>query len=339
MPTNIPQTLQIQLPSPLQPCAALSTENSQVWIKRDDQIHPIISGNKWRKLQAFFTTDRNDHTSLPSSIVSFGGGHSNHLHALGYICGQLHIPFYAIIRGNYAANMTPCLHDLTQWGTNLVWHSKLQYQRRHDPQYLAQLQLDYPNALIIPEGGSDEQALSGVGQSIAEIAQQLSAQHLSHQPTRNLIILPVATGTTLAGIIQALPTYLPLRNPKHKYDVMGVAVLKSHSSAPSDYLESMTRKLLATNHSAVSDSHTPVKWWINHAYHMGGYAKTNSDLNAFCAAFSAPASGSINTPSIPIEPIYSGKAFFALHDMLNKCALDDYDNIIIFHTGGLQGAR
>jgi 1-aminocyclopropane-1-carboxylate deaminase len=62
-------------------------------------------------------------------------------------------------------------------------------------------------------------------------------------------------------------------------------------------------------------------------YHFGGYAKSNDILNLFVADFNSQ-----NT--FEIEPIYTGKAMFALIDFLKS---EDIHNkkVLFVHTGGL----
>lgn len=96
-------------------------------MQRDDRSHPFISGNKWRKLAAL--SNIHDRGIVPSCIMSFGGGHSNHLHALGYWCYRRHIPFAAIVRGHYQQSMTTTLRDLIQWNSHLVFVTKQQFSK------------------------------------------------------------------------------------------------------------------------------------------------------------------------------------------------------------------
>ena len=324
---NIYNKLSIELPSPLQPFAFASnhSQSPKLWVKRDDLIHPIISGNKWRKLAQTFTQA----TTLPLRIISFGGGYSNHLHALAYACHRLHIPFHAIIRGNYAANLTPCLHDIMQWHGECIWSTKVNYKRRHDPDLLNELQQQYPDALIIPEGGASQMALNGVAESVRELSQ---LNHLGQK--RNLIVTPVATAATLAGLIHGVAQAQAIGQLTHT-DILGIAVLKAHPSEADDYLVHATEQLLATTQSvntatSASDIKQP-NWSINLDFHAGGYAKSSIELDEFCLNFSQE--------QFIIEPIYSGKTFFAVAHLLQNQQLDQYDNVIIYHTGGLQGLR
>jgi 1-aminocyclopropane-1-carboxylate deaminase len=271
-------------------------------VKRDDLLHPVISGNKWRKLK---------HALMPAiaantqHIISFGGGFSNHLHALGYCCQQLNIQFTAIIRGDYSHNPSPMLQDLICWKTNIQYVDRQTYQQRTNVTYLQTIQKKYPNALIIPEGGSQLPALKGVAEIIDEL-----------QNSYDYILAPVASGGTLAGLITGLFQHGKLTDCK----ILGIGVLKGEG-----YLEQLVTDLL--------EKDTPTKnWHINHDYHFGGYAKSNHALRQFCQDF-------YQQTKIEIEPVYSGKLFFALRELIAKGYFPQKSRILALHTGGLQGAR
>jgi 1-aminocyclopropane-1-carboxylate deaminase len=295
--------LQLTLPSPEQPLLVdwPGANKQQIFIKRDDLIHPLISGNKWRKLQQQLQSFL---SNKPSRVVSFGGGFSNHLHALGYCCHQLSIPFTAIVRGNYELNPSPMLQDLVQWQADIQSVDKLTYQQRAEPSYLAELHQRYVDSVIIPEGGSQTSALSGFQGLVNELQQNY-----------DYILAPVASGGTLAGIIAAL-------TPQHHTQVIGIAALKGEG-----YLENLVSALLPATHQ-----NSMTKWQIIHEFHFGGYAKSNAELKTFCQTFSTQ-------NDIAIEPVYSGKLFYALHTLLATRYFPDNSKILVLHTGGLQGAR
>lgn len=271
-------------------------------VKRDDLLHPVISGNKWRKLK---------HALLPAieantkHIISFGGGFSNHIHALSYCCQQLNIQFTAIIRGDYSQNPSPMLQDLLNWHANIQYVDRKTYQQRAEPDYLKTLQQKYPTALLIPEGGSQREALQGV----AEIVDELCHPY-------DYVLAPVASGGTLAGLTTGISKYAELTDCK----ILGIAVLKGEG-----YLEQLVADLL------VEEEHLK-NWQINHDYHFGGYAKSNDELTQFCRDF-------FQQTEIKIEPVYSGKLFFALRDLIANGYFPDGSRILALHTGGLQGAR
>jgi 1-aminocyclopropane-1-carboxylate deaminase len=299
----------LTLPSPLIPFKPNWEGASKVslFVKRDDAIHPVMSGNKWRKLSHALTNP------LPKTIVSFGGGFSNHLHALGFVCHKLGIPFNAIIRGDYSAAPTPMIQDLKSWGTRIDYVDRVTYKKRNDSAYLLHLKQQQPDAMIIPEGGSQAQALQGMKDMVDEIDIDF-----------DFIVAPVASGATLAGIVSALNK----RNENNATDtlhqttrnVVGVGVLKGEN-----YLEGLVEQFLPTSLGRSN-------WHIDHSYHFGGYAKAPNELRTFCNDFN-------HAFEFDIEPVYSGKAFWAVKDMLAKGKFEDGARIVVLHTGGLQGAR
>ncbi|CAB9495069.1 1-aminocyclopropane-1-carboxylate deaminase/D-cysteine desulfhydrase [Alteromonas macleodii] len=296
----------LTLPSPLIPFKPNWEGASKVslYVKRDDAIHPVMSGNKWRKLSHALTSP------LPNHVISFGGGFSNHLHALGFACYKLGIPFTAIIRGDYSAAPSPMIKDLMQWQTRIEYVNRITYNKRNDSTYLDELKLEFPNAIIIPEGGSQALALQGIKDMVDEIEVDF-----------DFIVAPVASGATLAGIINALNkrNSLMATDFRSHYKAIGIGVLKGEG-----YLEGLVEQFLTTS----SQTH----WHIDHSYHFGGYAKAPSELQTFCSDFN-------NTMEFEIEPVYSGKAFWAVKDMLAKGKFEDGSRIVVLHTGGLQGAR
>ncbi|MFA3792183.1 1-aminocyclopropane-1-carboxylate deaminase/D-cysteine desulfhydrase [Aliiglaciecola sp. SL4] len=308
---DLTQQLGIQLPSAEQPLnLTWRNENDvRVWVKRDDLVHPVISGNKWRKLSQ--TLLRAAH-SPPSKIISFGGGHSNHLHALAYSCQRLAIPLLAIVRGDYSQHMTPMLSDIKHWGAEIEWVNKITYAKRADASYLDQLNAEHPNSLIIPEGGSQLDALNGVASIVAELTRPY-----------DIIVTPVASGGTMAGLIQG--------THNSRCDVLGLGVLKGH-----DYLQELVTRLLPSEiHQLGSSAQEPTEqknWQINSDFHFGGYAKKTPELVTFCEQFE-------QDYQIPIEPIYSGKLFWGLRQLIENKSFPPGCKILALHTGGLQGKR
>ena len=235
-----------------------------MFVKRDDRIHPVISGNKWRKLKFALNVSPSQCMDLPSdsgakppcSVVSFGGGFSNHLHALGYLCNQLHIPFHAIIRGDYTKHPSPMIQDLVKWGAQILYVNKATYQQRDNSAYLTGLQKQFPDALIIPEGGSQMAAIKGVQDVINEIDIPFDR-----------IIAPVASGATLAGLTSALSP--------HQHAI-GIGVLKGEG-----YLEGLVEQFLEPEFNSkckLTEAsglgiNKKSQFSINHDFHCGGYGK------------------------------------------------------------------
>lgn len=300
--TDIASTLQIQQPSPLQKIDETLFSHSRLWVKRDDLLHPIISGNKWRKLQVTLAKSiLNNH----KHVISFGGGHSNHLHALSYACKALQLRCTCLIRGNYQNNITPTIDDLQQWGSEVVYVSKQDYMQRYDAKYAHQICQHYGADTVIPEGGSSHDGIIGV----ASLFDELRAQGLPE-----VIVLPVGSAGTLAGLLKRI--YDTKANPR----VIGISVLKAGDSH---------EKAIAQLFPPSTDMEN---WEILKEYHHGGYAKQTEQLVNFRNSFNEKL-------GFDLDPVYNAKSFYALNQEINAKRLLDKASICIIQTGGNQGAR
>lgn len=265
----------------------------ELWVKRDDLIDPVISGNKWRKLKYIL-----DHAFSvgATKIVSMGGPYSNHLHALAYIGNRLGIKTEGLIRGE--PQMTPTLNDMRQWGMRLTFVSRGDYRKLREYKHWRSLPGLEINAYWLPEGGAVDLALQGVSELVAEL-----------DSPYDIICCPCGTGTTLTGIIDAVtPTTRAI----------GFAALKG-----GDFLERDVQSLVR---------HPNHHWHIVFDYHFGGFARTRPELFEFIDRFTS-------TTSIPLEPVYTGKMFYGIYDLIEQGFFRPGQRIVAVHTGGLQGNR
>lgn len=229
----------------------IQEQKIELWLKRDDLLHPIISGNKWRKLKYIL-----DHAlSLETKkIISMGGAYSNHLHALAYIGHQLGIKTGAKIRGEDPIQLNSTLLDLKQWGMELEFVTRNKYRdlrsyKAHDS--LPQLQ---EREYWLPEGGGVSLALQGVKEMVDEIL-------IDYQ----VLCVPCGTATTLAGIIKGVP---------YDKQIIGFSALKGASFLSEDVRVLLDSKLT-----------TQIDWSICLDYHFGGFAKVDSILLDFIKNF------------------------------------------------------
>lgn len=118
------------------------------------------------------------------------------------------------------------------------------------------------------------------------------------------ICCPVGTGGTILGLIES-------SNSNQK--VIGFPVLKG------DFLQDF-----------IIDNTLKTNWELITDYHFGGYAKINKDLITFINWFKS-------TYNIPLDPVYTGKMMFGVFDLLKKDFFKPNDDILVIHTGGLQG--
>lgn len=287
-------------PSPVQ-CIMhplLEEKAIELYVKRDDLLDSLISGNKWRKLKYNLIAAAEQGFD---TLLSFGGAHSNHIHALAAASEKFGFKCVGVIRAHQDAPLTPTLEYAKNTGMHLHFVSRDDYRRRSTLDFIEKLKLRFGGAYVIPEGGSNTLALNGCAELMDEL---FSSQHL----TAKVIALPCGTGGTLAGLLSA---------NKKDVRVIGFPVLKD-----ADFLYDDIRKLLG--------EYSESNWDLQTNYHFGGYAKINQNLISFMDVF-------FMQTGIALDPVYTGKMFYGLFDMIVKDQFPRNCSITAIHTGGLQG--
>lgn len=264
-------------------------------ILRLDLIDPVVSGNKWFKLKL------NLQEALRqgySSVLTFGGAHSNHLVATATAAKEAGLISIGIVRGFHGAQAdTPTLVSCREAGMQLLFISREEYALKHDAAYLNGLKTRFNHPFIIPEGGANEWGRLGT----EEIAGFIPAD-TTH------VAVSVGTGTTFIGLRNALPPTISL---------LGFAPMKGGC-----YLEAEIKPFV----KAEQDEN----WQIIDNFHFGGFGKTNSELLSFIQSFYA-------THQIPLDTVYTGKMMAGLQQFIADGYFPAGSRIVGIHTGGLQG--
>ena len=264
-------------------------------------------GNKYYKLKYNLEFAREQGCT---TLASFGGAWSNHLAALAQVGAAQGFSTVGIVRGERPVKLSMMLLDAEAQGMQLQFISRGDYRRRHESEFLAALQGRLTNCLVIPEGGTNGLAVRGTAEIVDEVA-RLS-------PAADLIVLPVGTGGTLAGIAAALP-------PGVK--VLGISVLKGTGAESG--LEADVEALIA---ATSPPSPLARNWSIDHRFHCGGYAKCPTYLQDFILGWQ-------RRHGMLLDPVYTGKLFYGLSQMLAQGEINADTRIVALHTGGEQGRR
>ena len=220
----------------------------QLTIKRLDQIHPQISGNKFFKLKYNFIEAQRLGCK---TILTFGGAYSNHIVATAYAAHHFGFKSIGIIRGQELADqaLNHTLRTAQQFGMSFQFVSREKYRLKESSEFLDELEKKYPNTYIIPEGGTNELAIKGCQEILSE-------EDLKNY---DVICCAVGTGGTITGLIEA--------SAEHQR-ILGFSALKG------DFLQQeISEKMMKTN------------WTILDDYCCGGYAKTNIELLKFIENF------------------------------------------------------
>lgn len=221
-----------------------STRNIEVYIKREDLIHPIVSGNKFRKLKYNLAQASIENQE---TLLTFGGAFSNHIAAVAHAGKTNNFKTIGIIRGEELANEiaeNPTLKFAKECGMQFEFVSREDYRRKGEPYYAENWQKKYGNFYLIPEGGTNTLAIKGCEEILSEADKQY-----------DFICCAVGTGGTISGIINTA-------EPSQK--ILGFPALKG------SFLKEDIRKFVNKNN-----------WELIEAYHFGGYGKVTDELVQF----------------------------------------------------------
>ncbi|WP_428660881.1 1-aminocyclopropane-1-carboxylate deaminase/D-cysteine desulfhydrase [Runella sp.] len=219
-----------------------------LYVKRDDLLHPVVSGNKWRKLK--YTLLEAEKAGF-KRLLTFGGAYSNHIAAVAAAGQATGFESIGIIRGDELhAHSNKTLQFASHCGMQLRFVTRETYR---DKDKLAD---KYgTDCYIIPEGGSNTLAVKGVEEVIDEIQTQLSGSF-------DYVCTPFGTGGTAAGLIAA----------STQERVLIFSALKIQQEEVIKHLEVL-----------VSMQNKKVE--ILTDYHFGGYGKETKELMEFIADF------------------------------------------------------
>ena len=275
----------------------------EVAVLRLDQIDPLISGNKWFKLTEHLLAA---HKGGAQGLISLGGAHSNHLHALAAAGKRFGFPTVGLLRGH--AQHTPTTRDLERFGMQLHWLGFAGYRARHEAGFWQPWHARYPAVHPVPEGGGGLAGALGCKTLVGQVREQLGDVGWDDYDGW---WLAAGTGTTLAGLLLA---EAPQRT------VYGaLAVPEDHGVAPQ-----VDAILQAAGHSQSNLELIDAS--------RGGFARIDDTLMRFIHD-SETASGLL------LEPLYTGKALLALKQAVDDGRFATGQRLVFVHTGGLQGRR
>jgi len=221
----------------------------ELYIKREDLVHPIISGNKFRKLK--YNLQEAKRLGC-KKLLTFGGAFSNHIVAVAGAGAEFGFETIGIIRGEELKDKiqeNPSLLKAQQFGMQFNFVDRNQYRDKMDPNFLALLTARYGSFYLIPEGGTNELAIRGC-EEILTAADKIAFSH---------ICCAVGTAGTLSGIINA---------SNADQQIIGFSSLKG--SFLSEVICNFAQQK---------------NWSVIESYHFGGYGKVTDELIRFLNAF------------------------------------------------------
>ncbi|PQJ22860.1 1-aminocyclopropane-1-carboxylate deaminase/D-cysteine desulfhydrase [Tenacibaculum sp. SG-28] len=276
----------------------LQEKNVSLFVKREDKIHPHISGNKFRKLKYNIAEAQEQNKNV---ILTFGGAYSNHIAATAAFGKLAGIQTIGVIRGEELGldlertlqkNSTLAL--ACKNGMHLTFISRTCYRNKTATSFLKSLSDRFGDFYVIPEGGTNALAVKGCEEILS-----------TDDSKFDYICTAVGTGGTIAGLINAKTT---------SQKILGFPALKG------DFLANEILDFVPNQDG----------WSLENTYHFGGYGKVSEELITFINNF-------FRETSILLDPIYTGKMMYGVIDLIKKDYFPKGSKILAIHTGGLQG--
>ncbi|MCQ4042845.1 1-aminocyclopropane-1-carboxylate deaminase/D-cysteine desulfhydrase [Streptantibioticus rubrisoli] len=250
-------TLEPRLPSPVVAVVdeRLARCGVELLLKRDDLIHPRITGNKWRKLRLNVQAAVDGGHGV---LLTFGGAYSNHLRATAAAGRLLGLRTIGVVRGAELAGrpLNPSLARAVEDGMRLHFVDRATYRRKTEPEVIAELEHRFGPFYLVPEGGSNAAAATGC----ADLGRELRG-------VADVVTVACGTGGTLAGLAAGL-------DPGTQRAI-GFPVLKGGG-----FLDGEIQRLQQAAFGARRGD-----WRLDTRFHFGGYARITPELREFASEF------------------------------------------------------
>jgi 1-aminocyclopropane-1-carboxylate deaminase/D-cysteine desulfhydrase-like pyridoxal-dependent ACC family enzyme len=276
----------------------LEEKEVQVTVKRLDRMHPSLQGNKYYKLRYNI---REAIKQDVKTVLTFGGAYSNHIHATAFACKQAGLRSIGLIRGEISQPLNPTLSDAVKNGMELHPLSRSEYREKQSQALLESLGRKFGEFYLIPEGGTNALAIQGTQEILT-----------GADTSMDVIALPVGTGGTFAGVAS---------RARPGQQVLGFSALKG------DFIRKEVAQLMHTH--GIQPRCT---WEIRTDFHLGGYARFNTELIDFLRDMRLQA-------KLPLDPVYTGKMVWGLLALVQADHFPKGSRLLVLHTGGLQGIR
>lgn len=303
------------LPTPLEPLSHLSRllNGPELWIKRDDQTGLATGGNKTRKLE-FLVADAL--AAGADTLITGGAAQSNHSRQTAAAAAKFGLACTLVLRGTQPAEVQGNLLIDRIVGANIVWAGTQPMSTAMD-EVAERLQSEGHRPYIIPYGGSNPLGASGYVAAMEELVTQCQSVGISFDH----IIFASSSGGTQAGMVVGADT------ATFEGQIMGISIdldarsLKSKlvelANATAYYLDIELR--YESSDFAVNDT------YIGEGYGVFGDLERNAILTLG------------RTEGILLDPVYTGRAFGGLLDMIQRGQLTKNERALFWHTGGTSG--
>lgn len=260
--------------------------------------HPAVMGNKWRKLKYNLKDAAKQNKN---TLVTYGGAYSNHIIATSAAAHSCNFSSIGIIRGDELdENSNPTLIQSSKNGMTLDFVSRSDFKMLKQNLAVPDSlkDIDHDSLYFLPEGGTNILAIKGTSEILEEV-----------DVSYDICCTAMGTGGTFLGLLKSMNGLGQL---------WGFSALKGKWIAGDISRSKAVYGIFHTNYLLFDDQL------------FGGYGKFDRELIQFILDFR-------QEYGILLDPIYTGKMFFRVWDMIKNDQIAKGSTLLMIHTGGLQG--
>jgi len=310
---NFPSHLSFaHLPTPLEPLPRLTKHlgGAEIWIKRDDQTGLAGGGNKTRKLEYLLAEAQ---AQKARTIITGGAPQSNHCRQTAAASAHCGFRCIVVLRGEPPAKTTGNILLDQLLGAEIVW--------THGESREAVMQAVYEkekaagnDPYLIPIGGSNRIGAASYVAAIQELADQLSVNFNSF----SRICFASSSGGTHAGLTVGA-----------KALILGMQVLGFSVDEPLEVLKTNVARLATETATLLGlpDTFAPDDISANANYVGAGYAIMGEREHETIRLLAG-------LEGVLVDPVYTGKAFGGMIDLIRKGEIGRDERVLFWHTGG-----
>ena len=302
-----------QLPTPIEPLSRLSTRlgGPQLWIKRDDQTGLATGGNKARKLE-FLVAEALAQNA--DTLITCGAAQSNHARQTAAAAAQFGLDCMLVLSGEEVQEARGNLLLDRLFGADVVWAGDQPIPERLE-EVAEELRAGGRRPYVIPLGGSNPIGAAGYVVAMEEFLAQCTESTVSFDH----IVLATGSGGTQAGLVAAA------RALGCGSRILGISVSLDADTLCSQLAEITTA---TAKHLGLSLVFAPEDFEVEARYLGGGYGVVG-DLERSAIDVMA------QTEGLLLDPVYTGRAFGGLLDLIEHGAFKPEERVLFWHTGGV----
>ncbi|KAH0923897.1 hypothetical protein HID58_023915 [Brassica napus] len=314
----------------------VSKKRSSFYILRDDLLHPLVNGNKARKLDALLPLLQ-DHKV--TDLVTCGGCQSAHTAAVAVSCAERGVRSHLLLRGEQPEVLTGYNLVSTMYG-NVEYVPRSKYANREemlrthadlvageDGSVLWVKDLEAMDGFSSSEAASSRKVLivnEGAGDALAllgmfRLVKYLSEDHLLGKKSRVKFVVDAGTGTSAVGLGVAA---MSLGLPWEINAVMLADTLQNYKRHEARLLEEFTRQFLP---SIVCSSLDTIKWVERQRPRKFG--KVLEGEVEMCRKIA-------QETGVLVDPMYTLAAWETATELVED---EESSIVVMLHTGGTLG--